>query len=749
MIKLNYIKLNNIVVYKDAYFEFFSGISIINGNNGSGKSLLFSLLSNVFYDSHPLTGKKDSSISNGVIELSFNINNDNYILIYDYNKSLKIRVIKNNEDLKFETLTAARDYIDTLKIKEDLFFISVYLTSYRPHPLLYGNFTTRFDFFESLFDLSKLDELLDRVKKRIRILEDNKVKKETLEQELLQIDKRLETLDETKLNDKKKRLEEDVKNLKEDNTKKSKLLDIYNSLESQLNKINKLEGLIKEAQKPDASQDLLKQLKYKDINEDLDKIDDTYFTDILLRSQNVTNKLEELKQKLSYIETLKVRIKETTDSTESVKRQVTNEDLLSLSEIRQKLTTEIEILKDTLSKRLSLQATGGTYKCDKCGSIVSSNKLNAEIQETKTKLEIKQKEFSDVNDKFNKSNELMKKIESLNNNLKNLNTELKNNNSQLELLTTKLSTSSFKILSTLSTLSTPSSNLNEDFISSIINKLTSLNDLVNEDKKIMKQRQDIIKLSTLRDNYKDLINNINPDIKSKMPDINLYDVNDISKQQRILQNEISQGLNAGYQLDKELQDTMLNLGIVIHSTQRKTEIQTNLRKINEDLQDIVYYKTLEGILGPKEFKEYKMKYNIKKFESLLNKYSTFLFDDMTFELQLEKRALSIIAIRNGVSSDVNKLSGSESRRFCLLVLIATLSLIDSKNKCDTLFLDEMDNGLDSNFKNKFYKSFLPELQKIIPKIIIITPDSDIPVNYTTNNYIVKKEQDRSIIIKYN
>ena len=749
MIKLNYIKLNNIVVYKDAYFEFFSGISIINGNNGSGKSLLFSLLSNVFYDSHPLTGKKDSSISNGVIELSFNINNDNYILIYDYNKSLKIRVIKNNEDLKFETLTAARDYIDTLKIKEDLFFISVYLTSYRPHPLLYGNFTTRFDFFESLFDLSKLDELLDRVKKRIRILEDNKVKKETLEQELLQIDKRLETLDETKLNDKKKRLEEDVKNLKEDNTKKSKLLDIYNSLESQLNKINKLEGLIKEAQKPDASQDLLKQLKYKDINEDLDKIDDTYFTDILLRSQNVTNKLEELKQKLSYIETLKVKIKETTDSTESVKRQVTNEDLLSLSEIRQKLTTEIEILKDTLSKRLSLQATGGTYKCDKCGSIVSSNKLNAEIQETKTKLEIKQKEFSDVNDKFNKSNELMKKIESLNNNLKNLNTELKNNNSQLELLTTKLSTSSFKILSTLSTLSTPSSNLNEDFISSIINKLTSLNDLVNEDKKIMKQRQDIIKLSTLRDNYKDLINNINPDIKSKMLDTNLYDVNDISKQQRILQNEISQGLNAGYQLDKELQDTMLNLGIVIHSTQRKTEIQTNLRKINEDLQDIVYYKTLEGILGPKEFKEYKMKYNIKKFESLLNKYSTFLFDDMTFELQLEKRALSIIAIRNGVSSDVNKLSGSESRRFCLLVLIATLSLIDSKNKCDTLFLDEMDNGLDSNFKNKFYNSFLPELQKIIPKIIIITPDSDIPVNYTTNNYIVKKEQDRSIIIKYN
>lgn len=749
MIKLNYIKLNNIVVYKDAYFEFFSGISIINGNNGSGKSLLFSLLSNVFYDSHPLTGKKDSSISNGVIELSFNINNDNYILIYDYNKSLKIRVIKNNEDLKFETLTAARDYIDTLKIKEDLFFISVYLTSYRPHPLLYGNFTTRFDFFESLFDLSKLDELLDRVKKRIRILEDNKVKKETLEQELLQIDKRLETLDETKLNDKKKRLEEDVKNLKEDNTKKSKLLDIYNSLESQLNKINKLEGLIKEAQKPDASQDLLKQLKYKDINEDLDKIDDTYFTDILLRSQNVTNKLEELKQKLSYIETLKVKIKETTDSTESVKRQVTNEDLLSLSEIRQKLTTEIEMLKDTLSKRLSLQATGGTYKCDKCGSIVSSNKLNAEIQETKTKLEIKQKEFSDVNDKFNKSNELMKKIESLNNNLKNLNTELKNNNSQLELLTTKLSTSSFKILSTLSTLSTPSSNLNEDFISSIINKLTSLNDLVNEDKKIMKQRQDIIKLSTLRDNYKDLINNINPDIKSKMPDTNLYDVNDISKQQRILQNEISQGLNAGYQLDKELQDTMLNLGIVIHSTQRKTEIQTNLRKINEDLQDIVYYKTLEGILGPKEFKEYKMKYNIKKFESLLNKYSTFLFDDMTFELQLEKRALSIIAIRNGVSSDVNKLSGSESRRFCLLVLIATLSLIDSKNKCDTLFLDEMDNGLDSNFKNKFYNSFLPELQKIIPKIIIITPDSDIPVNYTTNNYIVKKEQDRSIIIKYN
>ena len=62
MIELDSVHLKNIVTHKDTFFKFEDGISIIRGQNGVGKSVLFSTLSNVLYSNPPLSNKKNQKL---------------------------------------------------------------------------------------------------------------------------------------------------------------------------------------------------------------------------------------------------------------------------------------------------------------------------------------------------------------------------------------------------------------------------------------------------------------------------------------------------------------------------------------------------------------------------------------------------------------------------------------------------------------------------------------------------------------
>ena len=62
MIELEKVALKNIVVHKDTTFEVEPGITCIRGQNGSGKSLLFSSIPNIVDGCPPLAKKKDAKV---------------------------------------------------------------------------------------------------------------------------------------------------------------------------------------------------------------------------------------------------------------------------------------------------------------------------------------------------------------------------------------------------------------------------------------------------------------------------------------------------------------------------------------------------------------------------------------------------------------------------------------------------------------------------------------------------------------
>ena len=53
-----------------------------------------------------------------------------------------------------------------------------------------------------------------------------------------------------------------------------------------------------------------------------------------------------------------------------------------------------------------------------------------------------------------------------------------------------------------------------------------------------------------------------------------------------------------------------------------------------------------------------------------------------------------------------------------LALICMLGI-----RVDTMWLDEMENGLSKEHLEKFTQQFLPQLRRYIPKIVLITPRS--------------------------
>ena len=71
------------------------------------------------------------------------------------------------------------------------------------------------------------------------------------------------------------------------------------------------------------------------------------------------------------------------------------------------------------------------------------------------------------------------------------------------------------------------------------------------------------------------------------------------------------------------------------------------------------------------------------------------------------------------TSDVRLLSGGESRSFNLLMLISILPLIPDKIRTNIVVLDEMTANMDSTTKHLVYATYIPLLQEQVPHVIVL------------------------------
>lgn len=142
-------------------------------------------------------------------------------------------------------------------------------------------------------------------------------------------------------------------------------------------------------------------------------------------------------------------------------------------------------------------------------------------------------------------------------------------------------------------------------------------------------------------------------------------------------------------------------------------ITTELEATQADVADLqIIAKSLKDIVG------YKLEYNVKVFEELINKYLSDLTDGvfaLTFELNATK--LDVIIYNNGRLTSMASCSTGQQQRIQTATLLAIRSLLSAISKVDInlLFLDEVISYIDTQGIETLIEVLLkePELNSFI------------------------------------
>lgn len=179
---------------------------------------------------------------------------------------------------------------------------------------------------------------------------------------------------------------------------------------------------------------------------------------------------------------------------------------------------------------------------------------------------------------------------------------------------------------------------------------------------------------------------------------------------------------------------------------RLDELDSQISKLDTD--DLELLEVLLEAYGNKGIKSKQVDVILDTYCLKLNEFSSYLFSEKyRFFHKTDGNKCEIFVERNDKVGDISTLSGFETRAFQMLNCLSLICMLGIK--FDTLFLDEMENGMSEKALQKFTYEFLPQLKKYIPKIVVITPRSKKEL-YISDSYeyeVIKKNNKSEVILK--
>lgn len=178
------------------------------------------------------------------------------------------------------------------------------------------------------------------------------------------------------------------------------------------------------------------------------------------------------------------------------------------------------------------------------------------------------------------------------------------------------------------------------------------------------------------------------------------DIKDINNQIRTLQTQLQEHKQDVEKAKQINSDSDKKQALKDAALERLELVQADLETLTEDLQEQqelladlqIIAKSLKDIVG------YKLEYNVKVFEGLINKYLSELTDGvfaLTFELNGAK--LDVVIYNNGRQTSMASCSTGQQQRIQTATLLAIRSLLSAISKVDInlLFLDEVISYIDT------------------------------------------------------
>ena len=726
MISFDKLSLKNVLVHKDTEFSFENGITVVRGDNGSGKSLMFGSLANIFDGSLPTMKKKDAKSAlgnvNSSIAIKYSYNNIPYEITQFRKKSasLSYQIVKDGESIDPHTISVAKEYIDSIfPISNSQYFSLVHLIPYRGDILRTGNGSQRKDFFEDLFRLNSSEIVEVELKARL-----NELKRGAEEVSILS-----QQLEELTYVDNIEQLET---NFKETNDELTRYSTDYNKITSSLQHLVAIDTL-KQQIKTEYSLEALREYKqkYESSIKGIKKSISDLKLSIIRYKENISKiaekkqlveKRQSLGEDLSATELnsmLSTQTQELSTLEDKLREASTNNGLLAQAESLLKTIPsgflklesydkvieffakkESEILTEDKLKS-KVKGLVGISRCPTCNSVINEadvesllNKCNEKIEKiqgylnhkpTVTKyFKLKEKDLQ-----YTDETDLRDKIEEA-------------RASQTE-ITSRISKARERErlenrIAGFSNITEDMEEPNEELVDQYEQKLAT------NEKKLKVIESDISlkeQLNTLTANDTEDSQTDTDDLKSSLNKLSPI-IASLNDKKMELNNKISIG---------KLQNT------------NYLKLQKRIEMLNTKLIDLPVYEALVKAYGAKGLRIEQIKYLADCFCENLNKYASLLFvKPVTFSVNVDSTNFNIFyEMNNNPISDVCTLSGAESRSFMLLCLVSLLPFIPERVRTDTVILDEVESGMSEDTRLYINQGFYKLLLNIVPKIVIITP----------------------------
>lgn len=783
MLRLKQLDLTKVVSFKQASvkIEENNGFVVVRGmnydsniadnSNGAGKSLLWSALPTLAYESDPLSltkkNKKDLHTEKGST-ISATITDETGKEIRLEQIGAKYKFYIDGEDQKAQTGDIAKGlFAKHWPLLEEEFYTTAYIQSQRTCAFQKAKPSDRLKFITNLFDLHVYDQLRAHFSKKLQAIKDKEIEFGTLTTQLEKVERSLAEIDWSKSSAKRlKQLKADVeksrsvlgeayekrnflaadikatkkalmllKDLSESSSELKPLGDdldkLAKQLEAQARFMDKLadyeEDLAEYESKVKKLKDRQSELrsalkkfklpkKYRKysipkIKDTLDKLSDAF--------SDVKSELKELDKTISEQDEIESEIAELEESLSEL-----GFDSIAAVDMDTDVSDEISMLKTVIELADDLSDHS---ECPTCLQSINSKKLIKQAKVAKKKLP----ELQDLK----KAQSVIRKLE-----------EVLSEKSDVKALRKKASTLSKDKdrIKEESSLLTDYESLLMD-IEHIKGKLESYNapkkpkgEITFEDLSL-KQVDDL--LDTLDEQSK-LVSKLDQQLSSifaldgkeakRLVKKSKYSTlrKNLKALQAKLVSDLEECSDQIDEIDKSSRKSE-NEYIALKTakgnwqllTEQQMELEAKLEKSRPIIAEKKIIETLYNAYGNTNLKLQQATKILKIVESNLNKFSHMVFPEtMRFSLESGTRGIDAIVTRqNGKASDVSKLSGAETNCFRLLFAISVLPLIPAHRRTNFMVLDEPDSACSEAVREHLAKEFIPKLRSLVPHVFWITP----------------------------
>lgn len=703
-------RLQKTLMFKDVTWDFTQGLSVIyglnrastrtsNNGNGAGKSAFFSLLGENLFET-PIVGEKQDALKGGVRTLSAMFGDKKVDIVRD---GTKLDIVVDGKS-KRRTKPMSKAWLAKhLPVDEEAWNTYIHIDARVPHPLVMGSSTARKKFFTSFFGLDKLD-----VERRLFMAELFKLGKiraayNEVKQEYQRTKEKLETYDRTSLKASAVDIQAELDDLNAKNSRLQNITQLLAFEKSAKAQIDEFTALCQDVDQ-DAFDELLETAKWnrKTNKADLEEArtweqyqrDTRKYTEVynalsgrarkLLLKLGTKKALTKCKAFSDRSRDLAYELSQATKALEQARNVVSSGKPKKVKE-PEVSKKELRALLDSLEHQYEHARKFKKGQCETCGQSVEVKdpaKLKARIEKTERQLAQHEDyvEYSGARAEYKRAKEDVEK-------------------SVVEELKTK-----------------------KEVSDKYIAILDELHDLPRRPQKFEGKKLETKVLERMVEEDKErltLLEFIQPNLDTI---IELQKVTEKQRKAASIAIKLQAKIN---ECQERLGKIKLKLGLCKELYADYIRLKARIVEMRTQLKDEASLKLLVEGYSDKAMKKMAIKTIASRLMTEVNKYARIVFpEDYTFDFSWETSQMALTVKRRyakkTLTSDVRKLSGAESKLFTIVLVMALMTFVPKRKRCNVLILDEPTANFSPETTEAFMR-ILPALNKLFPSIVLITP----------------------------